>query len=389
MSRRPEPLLVLGLVGQYPVAGVAWQAIHYLVGLERLGYEVYYVEDSGAAPYDPRSGGRTDDCTYACQYIAEMMRRIGLADRWAYLDMARGETHGPSGPRLPALYREAAVLVNLCGATAPREEHRRGGRLLYIETDPVFEQIRIADGDESSLGFLASHDVLFTYGENLGADDCPVPLARFDWKKTRPPVVPDLWAGPDEPTTPFFTSIATWENKGKDIAFRGTTYRWSKHVNFLRFLDLPQHTPARLRLAMDPGDAAVTERLTGLGWDLVDPRPVSSDLDAYRDFVLASRGEFTVAKDLYVRPRSGWFSDRSVCYLAAGRPVVTQETGFSKFIPTGEGLFAFSERDEIVDAFARIAADYPRQSAAARRIATEHFGAEPVLRRLLADAGLR
>jgi hypothetical protein len=140
---------------------------------------------------------------------------------------------------------------------------------------------------------------------------------------------------------------------------------------------------------MDPADDAVAARLTGLGWDLVDPRPVSSDLEAYRRFVLDSRGEFTVAKDLYVRPRSGWFSDRSVCYLAAGRPVVTQETGFSKLVPTGEGLFAFSTREEIVDAFARIAADYPRHRAAARRIATEHFGAEPVLRRLLADAGLR
>ena len=389
MSRRPDPLLVLGLVGQYPVAGVAWQAIHYLVGLERLGYEVYYVEDSGAAPYDPRSGGRTDDYTYACQYVADMMRRIGLADRWAYLDMARGVTHGPAGPRLPALYRDAAVLVNLCGATAPRAEHRQGGRLLYIETDPVFEQIRIAEGEESSLNFLASHDVLFTYGENLGAADSPVPLVRFPWKKTRPPVVPDLWAGADEPATPFFTSIATWENKGKDISFRGETYRWSKYVNFLRFIDLPQHTPTRLRLAMDPADPAVSARLTGLGWDLVDPRPVSSDLEAYRAFVLGSRGEFTVAKDLYVRPRSGWFSDRSVCYLAAGRPVVTQETGFSKLIPAGEGLFAFSTREEIVDAFARIAADYPRHRAAARRIAAEHFGAAPVLRRLLADAGLR
>jgi hypothetical protein len=388
VSRRPDPLLLLGLVGQYPVAGVAWQAIHYLVGLERLGFEVYYVEDSGAAPYDPRSGGRTDDCTYACRYVADMMQRIGLADRWAYVDLARGETHGLSGERLATLYRDAAVLVNLCGATAPRAEHRQGGRLLYVETDPVFEQIRIAGGDESSIDFLASHDVLFTYGENLGAADSPVPLERFAWRKTRPPVVPDLWSGDEVPESPFFTSIATWENKGKDINFRGETYRWSKHVNFLRFLDLPQHTPQALRLAMDPGDPAVAARLTALGWDLVDPRPISSDLDAYRTFIRGSRGEFTVAKDLYVRPRSGWFSDRSVCYLAAGRPVVTQETGFSKLVPTGEGLFAFTTREEIVDAFARIAADYPRHRAAARRLAAEHFGAELVLRRLLGDAGL-
>jgi hypothetical protein len=380
--------VVLGLVGQYPVAGVAWQAIHYLVGLERLGFDVHYVEDSGAAPYDPRSGGRTDDCRYACDYVAAMMRRIGLPDRWAYVDLTRGETHGLPRARLDALYRDAAVLVNLCGATAPRPEHRRGGRLLYVETDPVYEQIRLAEGDETSRAFLASHDVLFTYGENLGAADCPVPLGDLPWRRTRPPVVPDLWEGPEEPATPFFTSIATWENRGKDVVFRGETYQWSKHPNFLRFLDLPRHTPARLRLAMDPADPAVAARLAACGWDLVDPRPVSADLEAYRRFVLDSRGEFTVAKDLYVRPRSGWFSDRSVCYLAAGRPVVTQETGFSKFVPVGEGLFAFSTREEAADALARIAADYPRHRAAARRIAAEHFGAAAVLGRMLADAGV-
>lgn len=387
MSRRREPLLVLGLVGQYPVAGVAWQAIHHLVGLARLGFDVWYVEDSGAPPYDPRSGGRTDDCTYACEYIAAMMRRIGMPDRWVYVDLARGVTHGLSKARLATLYRDAAVIVNLCGATLPRVEHRQGARLLYVETDPVYEQIRLAEGDAAAAEFLAGHDVLFTYGENLGAPDCPIPLARFAWHPTRPPVVPDLWAGAEEPATPWFTSIATWENKGKDVTFRGETYRWSKHVNFLRFLDLPQHTSQPLRLALQ-ADPAVTARLRALGWDVVDPRPLSADVEAYRRFVQDSAGEFTVAKDLYVRPRSGWFSDRSVCYLAAGRPVVTQETGFSKRIPVGEGLFAFETREEAVDALARIAADPPRHRAAARRIAAEHFGAEPVLRRLLVDAGV-
>src|SRR5206468_6067088 len=171
-SRR-EPLLVLGIVGQYPMAGVAWQAIHYLLGLRRLGWDAYYVEDSGAAPYDPRHGGRTDDPSYSVGYVADVMRRIGLGDRWAYLDLAHDETYGLARSRLDALYREAAGILNLCGATAPRPEHRQGARLLYVETDPVYEQLRIALGAESSAGFLESHDVLFTYGENLGAPDCP------------------------------------------------------------------------------------------------------------------------------------------------------------------------------------------------------------------------
>jgi hypothetical protein len=387
VSRRPDPLLLLGIVGQYPMAGVAWQALHYLLGFRELGWDVWYVEDSGAPPYDPRTNGRTDDCSYAVRYIDDTLRRSGLGDRWVYLDMDRNETHGPGGNRLAALYRDAAVIVNLCGATAPRAEHRQGARLLYIETDPVYEQLKIASGESSSLNFLASHDVLFTYGENLGEADCPVPLERFAWQRTRPPVVLECWK-PGGPAGTHFTSIASWENKGKDITFAGETYQWSKHVNFLRFLDLPRRTAQPFRLAMAPLDPAVAARVRDAGWELVDPVPVSRELDAYRDFIGGSRGEFTVAKDIYVRPRSGWFSDRSVCYLAAGKPVVTQDTGFGKFVPAGEGLLAYSTIEEAVDALARINADYPRHAAAARRVAEEAFAAGPVLRRLLADAGL-
>jgi len=388
VRRRPDPLLLLGIVGQYPMAGVAWQAVHHLLGFRALGWDVHYVEDSGAPPYDPRSGGVAADCRYAVDYVARVMRRFGFEDRWVYLDLASGETHGLSRARLDALYGDAAAIVNLCGATAPRAEHRRGGRLIYIETDPVYEQIRIANGDASSVEFLSQHDVLFTYGENLGAPDCPVPLERFRWRPTRPPVVLDCWEPRTEERAAFFTSIASWENRGKDVHFRGQTYQWSKHVNFLRYLDLPRHVPQRFQLAMDPIDAAVEARLRTAGWALTDPRPVSRDVDAYRAFIEGSRGEFTVAKDIYVRPRSGWFSDRSVCYLAAAKPVVTQDTGFGKFVPTGAGLFAYASMEEAVDALARIDADYARHSAAARAVAAEHFDAEAVLGRLLRDAGL-
>ena len=388
MPPRREPLLVLGIVGQYPMAGVAWQAIHYLVGFRQLGWDVYYVEDSGAPPYDPEAGGVTGDCKYAVRYVKSVMKRIGFADHWVYLDMVKNETHGLDRSRLEELYHDASAIVNLCGATAPREEHRRGARLIYIETDPVYEQLKIALGEASSLDFLRSHDVLFTYGENLGQPDCPVPVEKFTWHTTRPPVVTDMWADRTDPNARYFTSVASWANKGKDVTYGGVTYQWSKHVNFLRFLDLPKHTPQPFRLAMLPGDPAVEATVRAAGWDLVDPAPTSRDIDTYRDFIYASRGEFTVAKDIYVRPKSGWFSDRSVCYLAAGKPVVTQDTGFGKFVPTGEGLCAYSTMEQAVDALARINADYPRHGAAARRIAAEYFGAGPVLRRLLADAGV-
>jgi hypothetical protein len=370
------------------MAGVAWQAIHYLVGFRRLGWDVFYVEDSGASPYDPTAESVTGDCTYAVRYVADVMRRIGFEDRWVYLDMLRNETHGLSRPRLDELYRDATAIVNLCGATAPRAEHRRGARLVYVETDPVHEQVKVALGDPASLGFLRSHDVLFTYGENLGAPDCPIPLVEFAWKKTRPPVAVDLWEQPLDVGATHFTTVASFANKGKDVVWDGVTYQWSKDANFLRFLDLPRRSPQPFRMAMRPPDGAIDRRVRDAGWQLVDPAATSRDVDGYRRFVRESRGEFTVAKDIYVRPRSGWFSDRSVCYLAAGRPVVTQDSGFGKFVPTGEGLFAYSTMDEAVDALAHIDADYPRHAAAARRVAAEHFGAEVVLRRLLADAGL-
>jgi hypothetical protein len=383
-----ERLLVLHIVGQYPMAGVAWQAIHYLLGFQQLGWDVYYVEDSGASPYDPDAGTVTGKVDYAVRYVGDVMGRFGLGDRWVYLDMLGNETYGPARAELQDLYKTSTAIVNLCGATAPRAEHKQGPKLLYVETDPVYEQFNVANGDELSRGFLASHDVLFTYGENVGRTDCIIPTAGFTWHATRPPVVPECWDGAAGPDARAFTTVASFANKGKDIAYDGVTYEWSKHSNFMRFLDLPRRTSQPFVMAMKPTAGEIDARVRTAGWELIDPEATSRDVDGYRRFIRESRGEFTVAKDIYVRPKSGWFSDRSVCYLAAGRPVVTQDSGFRRFIPTGEGLFAYETMDEAVDALARINADYPRHSAGARRVARDHFGAEPVLRRLLADAGL-
>jgi hypothetical protein len=388
MPPRREPLIVLHIVGQYPMAGLAWQALHYLLGFRALGWDVYYVEDSGAPPYDPTAGGVTGECSYAIRYVADVMRRAGFDDRWAYVDVMQDRTHGLSRQRLDELYRNAAAIVNLCGATRPRPEHRQGGRLIYVETDPVYEQLRFDNGETSAREFLEQHDALFTYGENLGEADCPVPLGPFDWKKTRPPVVLDCWDAPADPAARYFTTVASFQNKGKNVSWRGETYQWSKEGNFLAFLDLPTRTPQPFQMAMKPENPAIAARVRAAGWNLIDPEGTSQDLDGYRAFIQGSRGEFTVAKDIYVRPRSGWFSDRSVCYLAAGRPVVTQDTGFDKFVPTGNGLFAYNTMEEAVDALARINADYPAHSAGARAVAREHFDATRVLGRLLAEAGL-
>lgn len=371
-----------------PLAGIAWQAIHYLVGLERLGWNVWYVEDGGANPYDPRVASVMMECAYNVAYLRRAMESCGFGERWAYWDAIGDEWHGLSRSRVRRLYAEADALINLCGATELRDEHLACPVRIMVDSDPVFEQIKYAQADPAARAYLDAHTHFFSYGENLGAADCPVPLSGIDWRPTRPPVALDLWPEASAEARSF-TTIATWENKGKDIEFAGQRYVWSKHVNFLRFLDLPRQRPqTSFALAMDPPDAAVRAKVAQAGWGLVDPGPVSAGIDAYRDFIAQSRGEFTVAKDIYVRPKSGWFSDRSVCYLAAGRPVVTMGTGFSKFYPVGRGLFEFATREEALAGIDAIAGDYRGHSRAARELAGEYFAAERVLAALTAAAGL-
>jgi len=380
-------VVVLHFAGQMPLAGIAWQAINYLVGLERLGFEAWYVEDHGANPYDPRIASVSMDCAYNLAVLRRTMERHGFAGRWAYWDAINDVYHGLTREAVRALYREADALVNLCGATRLRDEHMACARRAMIDTDPVYEQIKYAAADREARAYLDAHTHFFTYGENVGGPGWIVPLCGVPWRATRPPVVLDLWRSAQPPGA-CFTTIATWENKGKDIAFGGETYVWSKHVNFLRFLDLPRRARDCLTLAIEPPDAAVAKRLGAAGWRLADPRPVSADMASYRAFIAGSRGEFTVAKDIYVRPQSGWFSDRSVCYLAAGRPVVTMDTGWSRFVPSGEGLFAFATAEEALAAFAAIAADPTRHGRAARDVAAEYFASERVLEPLMTACGL-
>jgi hypothetical protein len=381
-------IVVLHLAGRYPLGGIGWQAIHYVLGLTRLGHDVYYVEDSGAHPYDPRVKSVVGDAAYSVAFLAEAMGRFGLADRWGYVDAVTGAHHGLSRGRLSDIYRDADAIFNVCGAARLTEEHLRCPIRVYVETDPVFEQIRVAEGDRQAILALEDHTHHFTYGENLGQPDSPIPLEKFAWRPTRPPVLPDLWSTPTDPAAERFTTIATWKNAGKDIHFRGETYVWSKHLNFLRVMDLPSRTRQALEMALEVEDPAMRDLLARNGWGLQDAFQVSRDLTAYQRYIQQSRAEFTVSKDLVARTRSGWFSDRSVCYLAAGKPVVTQDTGFGKYIPAGVGLLAFEGVEEAVAAIDEVNHDYERHSREARRIALEYFGADQVLGQLCQEADL-
>jgi hypothetical protein len=381
--------VVLGLMGRIPYAGVAWQVLHYLEGFRRLGCEVYYVEDTGHWVHDSQR---------AVDYVARLMAWLGLPDRWAYRAADQGgRIFGLSESELARLFQQADALVSLSSPGLPREEHLSIPIRVYLETDPVAPQIQVAQGDRWTIDLLAAHTHHFTFAENLGAPDCGVPLGHFEYQPTRQPVVLDWWTpeigdvgnGRHRPSaSDRFTTISSWQQSGRDLEWQGETYTWSKHLEFLKLIDLPRRTEQQLELALACDVQEVLHMLRSHGWRTVDALPLSSDIFLYRQYIVDSHGEFTVAKDQYARPRSGWFSDRSACYLAAGKPVVTQDTGFDNLLPTGRGLFAFRTVEDILAAFDEIRADYDAHARAAREIASECFAAEKVVGSLLERAGL-
>lgn len=383
-------LVVLGTLASNPYAGMAWMHMQIAAGLRRLGHDVYYFETTSSWPYDPLREAAVGDSDYAVPYLARVAEGFGLGGRWAYRrSYSDKEWLGLGRGRAEGLLAHADAVLNVSGATRLAEEGLKVGRLVYVGTDPVGHELALANGDPDVRALIEEHDDVVTYGENIGSPDCPIPPLPRLRGTTRQPVLLDLWAsGP--PSRAEFTTVGNWRQAGHDIVYRGERYSWSKHHEFLKFLDLPRLVDQPIELALNLGSLDGGERalLEARGWHVADAQAFTTDPFCYRDYVRATRGEFTVAKDQNVRLRSGWFSERSACYLAAGRPVITQDTGFGVALPTGEGLFAFNTVGDAVAAFEAVRADYPRHSRAARDIAEEYFRAETVLAKLLSDLGL-
>lgn len=385
-------IVVLGIMGRCPFGGVTWQYLNWLRALSRLGHEVWYVEDDLVWPYDPEQECVTDDCQYAVRLVSTSLDRIGLSGHWAYRLADRGDAcWGVSESRLRELYASCDALLNIVGATDLREEHLAAPMRIYVQTDPVSSELRLANGDAHTREAFENHHVIATYGENYGAGNCGVPLNGIGskYRKTRQPIDTELWPMAYDAGSVHFTTIGNYRQDGNDVEYQGEIYRWSKHYEWEKFLDLPMRTRQPFELAMMPDAATDREKLIAHGWHLTPPIPMSLDVfGEYSRYFRRSRAAFTVAKDQNVRLRSGWFSDREACYLASGKPVVTQETGFSQTLPTGEGLFGVNTIEEALGAIEVINSDYERHCRAAREIALEYFAAEKVAGRLLQDVGL-
>jgi hypothetical protein len=381
-------IIVFGILFFYPLAGVTYQFLHYLIALRRLGYDPYYVEDSARWIYDPQLNDMSPDASGNIQMVLPALQAHGFSDRWCFRgNYEGGGCFGLTESQLKQLYREADGFLNVTGAQEIREEHRAIRRRIYVESDPFVAQVKLAKEDRGMIDLLAAHDSHFSFGENLGAPDCTVPTGTFPWLSTRQPVVLELWTG-NPVGGEVYNTITTWHNKGKDIDWQGDRWYWTKDREFEKFLTLPKQRPGLQFELAATVDAQVRERLLQHGWQQRDSLQISRDANHYRQYIQTARGEFTVARDQYVRPRTGWFSDRTACYLAAGRPVITQETGFSRNLPSGRGLFGFQTMDDVLEAIDRIESDYAGHCRAAREVAAEYFEATKVVGSLLERAGL-
>jgi hypothetical protein len=381
----------MGFMGSCPIAGVIWQHIHYIVGLQRLGHDVYYIEDSARLPYNPETFEVNNEFDYAARLLNRLSREFGFKNRWAFCAryLPRNPTAGLPLKKIRQLYRDADAILNICGAQEFNDDLLVSDRILYIESDPGVEQIKIDKRTKLTIDYLRRHRALFTFGENVGTKGFPVSTHGFKWFPTRQPVVTEFWkTSRAAPRAAVFTSVANWSTSGlKDIIWRGDKYLWSKSREFLRFISAPKKSGETFELATNIEDVKTRAKFLRNGWRLQCPLQLSVDYWLYRDYVRRSKGEFTVAKDQYVRLNTGWFSDRSACYLAAGRPVIIQETGFRTIYGGGAGLLSFRSLSEIVDAVKTINADYAKHSRAARALAREFFEAEKVLKSILDRAG--
>lgn len=387
-----KKIIVMGFMAGCPIAGVVWQHIHYIVGLQRLGHEVYYIEDSARLPYNPVAYEVNEGYAYAAKILDKLSRDFGFEERWAFCARYLKEPQcvGMSLAKVRELYKEADAILNVCGAQEMNEDLLRSDRIIYVESDPGVEQMKIDNDHGKVPEYLQQHHSLFTFGELVNTEKFAVPTHNVRWLPTRQPVVTDFWRT-DAPTRPNarFTSVANWNTSGrKDVIWRNSTYLWSKSLEFLKFVEAPTRSGEDFELATEIKDPHALQKFQANHWVFTDPNPISIDLYQYRAYLQGSKGEFTVAKDQYVRLNTGWFSDRTACYLACGRPAITQETRFTDLYGGKKGLLAFTSLDDIAEAVKSINADYKAHCDAAFEIAAEVFEATKVLKSLLERAGV-
>ena len=373
-------IIVLGYIIRGPIGGMAWHHLQYLLGLKQLGHDVYFFEDSDNYPscYNPVTNSTGSDASYGLQFVSSTLGSVGLEGGWTYYDAHTGTWSGPIENRALQICETADVLLNVSSVNPIRDWFSKIPIRVLIDTDPVFTQIRHIE-DQSAKEMAARHTAFFSFGANVNGR-ASLPNDGFNWIPTRQPIALESWPVTAGPKHGSFTTVMQWESYPP--AHYGGRVFGTKSMSFKPYEDLPRKTTSHLELAV--GNPA--SHLSAHGWKLSNPLEVARDIWSYQSFIKRSKAEFSVAKHGYVETRSGWFSERSANYLASGRPVVVQDTGFTDWLPSGEGVLAFSSPDEALTGIDQINARYESHCASARQIAAEYFDSDVVLTDLLNTA---
>jgi hypothetical protein len=382
-------VVVSSVIANKPLnGGNAWVVLNWVLGLKKLGFQVYFVEQISREGCVDATGAVTafENCANLA-YFKRIAERYGLIGSAALIYENGEQIHGLPYLELLDVAESADLLVNITGHLTLEPLMRRLRRKAYVDLDPGFTQFWHASGDAGPR--LDGHDFYFTVGENIGTRSCPIPVDGIRWRPTRQPVTLDHWPVSGEGAADRFTTVATWRGPYGSVQYGSKTFG-SKVHEFRKVIEMPERVPQTIEIALDihPAEEKDLHLLHRYGWRLVDPRITVPDPDAFRRYVQGSGAEFSVAQEVYTQTRSGWFSDRTVRYLASGKPALVQDTGFGRNYPVGEGLLAFSTLEEAVAGAGRIARDYEEHCRAARALAEEYFDSDRVLGRFVEEVGV-
>jgi hypothetical protein len=375
-------IIFASAIGRFPIGGNAWSDLQYLLGLRTLGHNVFYLEECGSESwvYNWQTEELTTELDYPTNYVRNCLEPLGFVNQWIY--RAGDRSMGMAVDEFNNVCSQAdLMIVRGSPICLWRDEYKLPQRHIYIDADPGFTQINIAGGHSELVQTIERCDRLFTIGQRIGAQDCLIPTNGRHWLKTLPPVALPYWAVTEDNDTIGFSSIMQWHSY-REVVYEGVTYG-NKDKEFLKFIDIPQLTKQGFQIALSGG---FPDELSQYGWEVIPGWIASFTPESYQKFVQASRAEFGVAKQGYVATKGGWFSDRSVCYLASGKPILVQDTGLSDWLPIGEGILTFRDQKEVVNGVEAINTDYERHRQAARRLAEEYFDSDKVLSSLLEAA---
>jgi hypothetical protein len=377
-------ILVMGYIIRGPLGDMAWHHLQYVLGLTDLGHDVLFMEDSEDYPacYNPDTFEITANPDYGLRFTESLFRHFGLTNNWCYFDAHQNEWHGLNKQKVYAFCQTADIVINLSGVNPLREWWASIPGRLLVDTDPVFTQVKHLT-NPVAMQTAKAHTHFATFGENFGKPGCSIPDDHLLWQPTRQPVYLKAWNKSAENFSANWTTLMQWDSY-KNAEYEGKSYRM-KSASFEPFLTLPGHFASeKFELALG-SLSAPRSLLAREGWMVTDPLKVSKTPTAFREFIASSKGEWTTAKHGYVVTNSGWFSERTLNYMASAKPVVVQDTGLYELFPTGAGVLLFTTLEEAVENIKRVNRDYSFQCQEARKVVEEHFNSKAVLQHLLSS----